>query len=102
MDAYEILTKAQDLIRDPINWITGDYAQDYLGHRVAAHDPNACSWCSLGALDKASPHAGAYLEARQILFQATPMSPVEVNDKGSHADVMTMFDKARELARAAA
>jgi hypothetical protein len=103
MDTYEVLTNAQNLIRDPARWTKGQYAKDADGWVTDACHPDAHCWCSLGALDRCTPDEETYMRARQYLGLAVKFKGVTTfNDSGTHADVMAMFDRARELARAAA
>ena len=46
----EALKAAQELIRNPRNWIKGDYAHNDRGHTVEICGDEACQWCAAGAL----------------------------------------------------
>ncbi len=103
MQPLEILTKAQELIRDPVNWARGEMARDAQGLRTPAWSHDACSWCALGSLTKIAADGAAPSptlgQAVNLLTEAVGWaSPASVNDRKTHADVMAMFDRAKELA----
>jgi hypothetical protein len=52
MTPVEILTNAQALIRR--GWCTRHYAKDATGTPVSTIDPDACRFCAVGALARAS------------------------------------------------
>jgi hypothetical protein len=93
----ETMNKAQDLIRDPKNWIQGDFT-----------DGKGC-YCSLGALDVATnDDAGMYHTIRAYLGDAARsidnrvLGAASFNDHHTHEEVMAMWDRAKEVASAAA
>lgn len=107
MRALDILTKAQDLIRDPKNWTKGTYAREEGGHPVAVDEPSAVCFCSIGALVKVLDGDPDNLRmARGCLVSAVRDSDpdingiAEFNDHHTHEEVMAVWDNARELARA--
>jgi hypothetical protein len=118
--AKEQLTAAKALIADPGHWCQGTYARGLGGRQVSiAEESEACSWCALGALWKVI-NPEDWEEVENVSCQSTPAhkllhaaalklapegystslgSPVPyINDRMTHADVMTMFDKAIESA----
>lgn len=106
---HELLTRAQDVIRDPANWIQGEFAIDATGHIIAPEDEGASCFCSLGALMHAEPVlTDTRTEARRMLTHASRLLDhpeigiPEFNDNHTHAEVMAMWDKAKELANACA
>jgi hypothetical protein len=104
--AYEILTAAQDLIRDPKRWTRGAAARDAKGEKVGALNPAATCWCADGAIVKCGGGekygTGSNIAIKR-LFLIEPREPagiVHVNDDKGHAAVMAMFDRLREKAKA--
>jgi hypothetical protein len=87
----ETLNKAQDLIRDPKNWIQGDFTNG-----------KGC-YCSLGALDVVANNGQynlirAYLgDAARELTSNEVIGTAGFNDSHTHEEVMQMWDRAREL-----
>jgi hypothetical protein len=111
--AYEILTEAQDLIRDPAHWTQQVYARNPEGFERNATDSDATCFCSLGALHRVLQPSvfsttdvlDMFYETRRYLTDATSESSRfnyihEFNDEHTHEQVMAVWDKARELARA--
>ncbi|KQS84277.1 hypothetical protein [Rhizobium sp. Leaf383] len=100
----EILTQAQNLIRDPNHWTQGAYARNEHGHSLMIDDDGVTCFCSLGALRKAAnsdlyPPGFSYLQAAARQLDDSP-NLVDFNDEHTHAEVMALWDKARELAGA--
>ena len=107
MSPFEILSKAQDLIRSPDHWAIESYAYDANGTRVEPNATEATCWCSLGAIQKIldqddglAEHVTFDLLGKAIDNPKTGAVP-DFNDTHTHAEVMVMFDRAKELARAA-
>jgi hypothetical protein len=101
--AYQILTAAQELIRDPARWTQGAYARDAQGNKVGPLNSNACCWCFTGAVIKSGggqPFAGGLTTALLDIFKGEPAGPVHTNDDKGHAAVMAMADRLREKAKA--
>lgn len=103
MTPYEILTKAQDLIRDPKNWTQGAYARTAIGTPVLSRDEDAVCFCSLGAISKAAKDARLSVNTKSFLRTAIRdrceyASIDTFNDNHTHAEVMSAFDRARDLA----
>jgi hypothetical protein len=105
MSAYANLTAAQELIRDPQNWTKNAYAR-FANGRETGNLNEACKWCSVGAVLKVT---GRPVEAESLsefdylgraINDMKAGAVPEFNDSHNHAEVMWMFDKARELARA--
>ncbi|KQS84282.1 hypothetical protein [Rhizobium sp. Leaf383] len=115
-EIYSVLERAQSLIRDPKNWAKEAYARDENGSDVTerdcnlyeATDPRATCWCSVGAVLKVAdlPISTDNHPALSLLEKAAggsgPGLIPEVNDGSTHAEIMALFDKAKELARASA
>lgn len=100
--ALKILTYAQELIRDPAHWTQFMAARDESGQFCHPASADAMCWCAFGALRR---HAHAesmdFLHARNAVDRAAVEARtdgyVTLNDTRSHADVMAMFDRAKEL-----
>lgn len=100
---FELLSKAQDLIRDPKNWTQGKFARNAEGGYVHVHSEQAVCFCSLGAIERLTVDDWElYTQARGLLWEVREEGPVNINDLQDHAAVMAMFDDAKELANAAA
>jgi hypothetical protein len=104
---HELLTRAQDLIRDPEAWIQGEFALDSQGYLASPESEHATCFCSLGALFHAEPTlTDDRRTARSILNRASKLvagfeiTVPNFNDNHTHEVVMAMWDKARELALA--
>lgn len=102
----ELLTKAQDLIRDPKNWTQGTYARTKDGTAIQSLDGRAVCFCSLGAINRASTRisSNTTVTAKHILSRAARELTGEnrgaayFNDNETHKKVMAMWDRAKELA----
>lgn len=105
----QLLYVAKARITDPDNWCKGASAFTSNGRPVGVSDPNACKWCSYGALAYAHDVTSLeqeceaeFVNADVLLRRAANVggSYIEFNDRPSttHSDVMRMFDKAIELA----
>lgn len=117
-----ILEKAREIIADPAHWTQGSYARDMGGHSVNVSDEGACSFCTLGAIRKASLDLAVsamddYIARDCLGYDAscfpteymsptTPLSPTDVihfNDRfANHDDIINLFDCAIEKAKEAA
>ncbi len=99
----EILKAGRALIENPAHWTQRAFAIDCGGVDVGASSPNACSWCSIGALLKAGNHdpltpGRRHLEQaiEQILGFAMDLD--DFNDTHTHSEVLQVWDKAIENA----
>lgn len=100
MNTLELLTKAQDLIRDPAHWTQETYARDGRGNACSTTDPAATCFCSVGALYHAADHQFRFAHlAEDVLEKVVGVDIPIFNDSHTHAEVMVMWDKAKELAR---
>jgi hypothetical protein len=101
--AYQILTEAQDLIRDQTCWTRGAYARDAQGENVGAMNPRAVCWCFTGAIIKCGggePFGGGLGVTLLDLFVGESAGPIHTNDDKGHDAVMALFDRLREKAKA--
>lgn len=110
MTPKELLINAKAVIQDPAHWVQEKLAVDASGLSTACRKPDACRWCAMGAMLNQSDGTGAMRKAERLLTaQAEALLDFKglthkdnaitaVNDKLTHADVMTMFDKAIESA----
>ena len=110
--AVDMLSDAQELIRDPQNWCQFAEARNADGREVQFDYKSACQWCAFGATDFAGRgHADetalramrALRDASDPWFDTFPegVSPEAVNDNCGHAAVMEMFDRAIQIAKEA-
>lgn len=103
------LRLARELIADPCRWTkAGFYAENKHGWSVQPHDPVAHRFCAYGALMRirnAGPAQPNWVgcEAAEFLTRAAEgnRSVVEINDQGTHEDVLRLYDRAIRLAEAA-
>lgn len=111
----QLLREARDLIADRLHWTRGTYARNIDGKPVNAHDPEACRFCAVGAVqrvfalrelsiydtDGGSPYAlacGALAEA--VLGGGGSITAY--NDQGGHEATLALFDCAIARLEAAA
>lgn len=97
--ALEILTLAQELIRDPKHWTQGAYARNEHGTPTGACNPAAVRWDASGAILKVAG-APQYIVTAALADLFKGEGVVHTNDAKGHAAVMAMFDRVREKAQA--
>ena len=104
MKNSERLVAAKAVITDEDRWTQGFLARDRLKNKVAPESPCAIQWCAVGALLHASRNVEfIYPPARRLLESAARevsdhFSIVDLNDEGSHEDVMRAYDVAIKMA----
>ena len=111
MKPSELLKAAKAVIADKAKWVQGDFAVDKYGDHVMGHDPTACKFCSVGAIQKVMGRINTKKEpeklqlakfARLYLDKAIPVSFDDgiavFNDSFNHREVMLLWDKAITLA----
>lgn len=99
----DILKAGLALIRDKAHWTQHAAARNKYRKTVDATNPDACSWCSYGALLKTTNDTDASMyDIESYLYQAVAYtgSYIFFNDTRSHADVVAMWEKAIRLAEA--
>lgn len=102
--AIDALTKAKALIIEK-GWTQGAFARDDKGMVVSYHDPNATSYCMLGAVAVAVKDDGACENvANEALHAVVPGGIAMYNDKAGlrKATVIKRFDEAIAALRALA
>ena len=101
MSPLEVLTKARELIADPANWTTGLYARNAQGEHTMTTSKDAVCWCSEGAVFRVTPENWEDAKsALQLINSVAGDDIVGFNDSHTHAEVMEVWDKALELAKA--
>ena len=105
----QLLTEARDLIADPGHWIQNATAKTQHGHHCDPTSQHATLFCASGALLRAAdldeqpiaykPQLRHYLTARRLLRDAASHIHSSgnisyVNDRYTHEDVVTMFNRA--------
>jgi hypothetical protein len=96
----DVLKAARDKIADPKNWTQGVSARNHDGKYTNPCNYDAVSWCASGALYSAADTSHElYHEAIAALAGIpAPLGAVdkvvEINDHGTHAEVLAMFDAA--------
>ena len=112
MTASEVLRKARALIEKPENWTQGAYARgiDDAGKSIK----DACSLCAVGAVYAITDDlkAGGEKVFQRVLYWlgsalARPGEPpldsadvIAFNDTRTHAEVLSLFDRAIAAAEA--
>lgn len=87
--------KAQKLIKNPKKWNQGYDSIDCFGMKCSIFDANAIRWCTLGACDRyAHPEDHSRKELLRAAWSLGFHSIFHLNETGTHADVMKMFDLA--------
>lgn len=127
MLASEVLLKAKELLSNKENWCrSGHYADDSLGQSVVPSSNKACKFCTIGSVYnilQANPanfeidngivdrYVRPAVSMNSFFGNYTPLkdmdgnpiwrSVITFNDlQASHSQLMEMFDKAIELAKA--
>ncbi len=98
MTTTERLQAARDLIATPKTWCKGSYAKDKDGKNCPTHSGAAVSWCARGAVGFVGSTA-AYSILSDACWHLNTDVPPNVNDYGTHADVMRMYDLAIRMSR---
>lgn len=102
MLAADLLRAARARIFDPERWTQGALARDAMGNLIAETDSRAKCWCARGAYyaeDPLSSHGGEKFLNEAADEKGTFVE--RINDRGRHADVMDLYDRAIELAEQA-
>lgn len=95
-----IIERARALIATPQTWTQGEFARDANGQPVNWRSPDAVQFCLWGALNRAAyemtgnkrqsiplaDHAAAALRNGRTSLSG-------VNDRGTHIDVLRLFDR---------
>lgn len=97
MKSSEVLIQAKSLIESPDNWVQGVYSKNSEDRVVHFLAPDACKFCSLGAIARVEKYD--YTPAKNYLEKVMNKSVIEYNDEFEHEDVKQAFDKAIELAK---
>jgi hypothetical protein len=84
MTPQEVLTKAAELLEaNPTAWTQKWLARNAEGNNTSPRNPNACSWCALGAIAKVQNLPDApqlYNPAAKLLASYLGISIVDWND----------------------
>ena len=100
---HDVLVRARQIISRPEAWTQGALARDKDSKKVRVSSDLAVCFCGYGANERAALELGVRLtiysmlrDAGEALRDATPGGRfAEFNDYyGSHAEVLTVFDKA--------
>ncbi len=97
---HKILVAAKALIDTPEKWTKGTLARDKNGTLVQAYSDEAYSFCTLGALHRASYTLGERSwhkhDARKLLLKCTgdrrDLAPWNDDKTTQHKDVMAAFN----------
>jgi hypothetical protein len=101
MTDLEALQAARKKIEKSENWCKKRLAEDPFGNSVSPCSPDACKWCTVGALRAIHESAGNcftpnLLGWEVLLSVAGTPSLVAFNDseETTHTEVLAIFDKA--------
>jgi len=91
-----ILIKAKAVIANPDNWIQNSMAQGIDGWQTSVSDPQACKFCSVGAIYKVNGSMNSVTELARIALEKNTggLSLDMFNDTHTHQEVMALFDTA--------
>ena len=96
----QIIDQARALIATPWTWTQGEFARDEAGTPVSWRSPQAVQFCLWGALNRAAYQiTGDRRRSITLADQAAAalreagVSLSRVNDHGTHADVLAIFDR---------
>jgi hypothetical protein len=94
----QVLRDARTLIEDHTHWTRGVLSRAASGRPVMWHDPEACRWCAVGALNRAAydlvrdkERAGQI--ADEVLVACFPPNLTWINDTQGHAAVLELFSQ---------
>ena len=103
----QVIEQARALIATPQTWTQGEFARDEAGNPVSWRSRQAVQFCLWGALNRAAyvmtgdRRMAITLADRAAAAMREPGGSLSrVNDHGTHADVLAIFD--RHLIRSAA
>ena len=96
----QIVERARALVAAPQTWTQGEFARNAGGEPVSWRSPEAVQFCLWGALNRAAYEmtgdrygsVGLADRAAAALRRGVP-SLSRANDRGTHADVLALFDK---------
>lgn len=94
MPVLTALTKARELISDPVRWTQGEMARDSRGEQESACSEAAVKWCALGAIIRTAGSSAVEMSATITLNRLLRGSIAEYNDTHSHSEVLALFDAA--------
>lgn len=99
MTALEILRRARERILVPAKWTQRAYALNAAGMSVYGHSPDAVRWCAVGAIRAEAPawhpqSSAAMGALNGAAFRTEGMGVMSLNDLGTHAQVIAVFDAA--------
>jgi hypothetical protein len=94
MNTLEILTAARAKIADEKNWCQEAFARDNDYDATRPKNPEACSWCSKGAIFAVVGEVLRTYVYLDILEKYMEGDVPDYNDSRTHAEVMAAWDKA--------
>lgn len=102
-----ILKRARELIEKPSNWTRRALARDASDNSVNPEDASACSYCTMGSVERASTTSrigagrkerrdDALEFLREFLPKNAAGSFIRFNDDQgtTHAEILALFDRA--------
>lgn len=104
----EILLAAKELISSPEKWTMKVFARNRIEFEVDPVSSAACKWCAVGAIIREAKRLKVDGESALVFLRkatkdwgihgSSGSAPI-LNDRGNHAEVMKLFDRAIELAK---
>lgn len=97
----QILEEARELLSDESRWTKGAVARKKSGEPVLANHPEACSFCTLGAIDKVSEGSDVYYTAVATLQKLIGQSLSFFNDAQhrKHSEILKVLEESITLAK---
>jgi len=98
-EVIRVLDEAKKVLIEK-GWTQGYYAKDRRGELVGIHDRDACSFCAVGAIYRASEDASDWArdEAINAVVMATPGFNIPIyNDAEERTkdEILALIDKAK-------
>ena len=94
MTTLETLVKARMRITPRDAWIMRWFARDSTNKDCKSTAPEACKWCSAGAINSLASSDEIRDECHAHLKKFMGGNIAEFNDRHTHAEVLTAFDEA--------
>jgi hypothetical protein len=89
--------KVSQLLSSPARWTRGAAARTSSGDGTSPHDPKACRWCLIGAVQKCYPRDAGRIAAWNAIFAAIGkvIRLSQFNDANKFADIRRIVRKAK-------
>jgi hypothetical protein len=105
----DVLQEARALISDPAKWTQCSFARDAKGKSLfSGYNKDAVCWCAMGAIEKVlgkdlsldlTPYTILKDTGYIHITDWPPSGVTTYNDRSTHQEVLSLFDKAIENAK---